>query len=41
MVVVRSVRTATLTEDGSELVSCGSSCLMRSTTAMMFAPGCR
>ena len=41
MVVVRSVRMFTFTDAGSEVVSCGSSCLMRSTTEMMFAPGCR
>src|SRR5215472_5713473 len=41
IVVVRSVSTDTLTDEGNDVVSCGSSCLMRSTTAMMFAPGCR
>ena len=41
MVVVRSVRMATWTEGGRDSVSCGSSALMRSTTAIMFAPGWR
>ena len=41
MVVVRSVRIRTLIDDGSVEVSCGSSALIRSTTVMMFAPGCR
>ena len=41
MVVVRSVRIETCTAAGSELLSCGSSALMRSTTAMMLAPGWR
>ena len=41
MVVVRSVRMETCTEDGSVLCSCGKRALMRSTTWMMFAPGCR
>ena len=41
IVLVRSVRMRTCTDDGSVLWSCGRSCLMRSTTAMMFAPGCR
>ena len=40
MVVVRSVRMETLTEVGSDALSCGSKFLMRSTTLMMFAPGC-
>src|SRR5262245_4328786 len=34
MVTVRSVSTATCTEDGNDACSCGNSCLMRSTTAM-------
>ena len=41
MVVVRSVKMLTLTEGGMDSVSCGRSALMRSTTVMMFAPGCR
>ena len=41
MVLVRSVRMLTWTDLGSVEVSCGSSALMRSTTAMMLAPGCR
>ena len=41
MVVVRSVSTVTCTAGGSVAVSCGSSALMRSTTAIVFAPGCR
>ena len=41
MVVVRSVRMETFTAAGSELCSCGSSFLIRSTTSMTFAPGCR
>ena len=41
IVVVRSVRIVTFTAEGSEARSCGSSVLMRSTTAMMFAPGWR
>ena len=41
MVVVRSVSTETLTEAGSELCSCGSSRLMRSTTSITLAPGWR
>ena len=41
MVLVRSVRIFTCTDEGSEACSCGSSALMRSTTAMMLAPGCR
>ena len=41
MVVVRSVRMATLTAAGSDSVSVGSSVLMRSTTVMMLAPGWR
>src|SRR5262250_3897351 len=39
MVVVRSVSTVTVTADGSELCSCGRSCLTRSTTSIRFAPG--
>ena len=41
MVVVRSVRMSTVTDGGSDVWSCGSSFLTRSTTSMMFAPGCR
>ena len=41
MVSVRSVSTVTLTAAGSAACSCGSSCLMRSTTLMMLAPGWR
>ena len=41
MVLVRSVRILTSTELGSVAVSCGSRALMRSTTEMMLAPGCR
>ncbi len=41
MVLVRSVRTVTSAAAGSEVLSPGSSCLMRSTTWMTFAPGWR
>src|SRR6202451_2179064 len=41
IVVVRSVRTFTLTDEGSELCNKGSSVLIRSTTWMILAPGCR
>ena len=41
IVVVRSVRIRTSIEDGSDAWSCGRRRLMRSTTAMMLAPGCR
>ena len=41
MVVVRSVKTETWTEEGKEPLSCGSRFSTRSTTLMMFAPGCR
>ena len=41
MVLVRSVRICTFTDLGSVAVNCGSSSLMRSTTEMMLAPGCR
>ena len=41
MVVVRSVRIATLTEPGSVVWSWGRSCLMRSTTWIRLAPGWR
>ena len=41
IVVVRSVRIATSMAEGSDARSCGRSCLTRSTTAMMFAPGWR
>ena len=40
MVVVRSVSTLTCTEAGRLDCNCGSSSLMRSTTAMILAPGC-
>ena len=39
IVVVRSVRVVISMEDGSEALSWGSRRLMRSTTAMMLAPG--
>jgi len=38
MVTVRSVSTRTRTEAGKLVCNCGSSALMRSTTAIMFAP---
>ena len=41
IVIVRSVSTDTRTADGSVSVSCGRSDLMRSTTAMVLAPGWR
>src|SRR4029434_4421449 len=41
MVLVRSVNTVTLIEAGRDSVHVGSSALMRSTTVMMLAPGCR
>src|SRR5499426_2398653 len=41
MVVVRSVRMVSSTEAGREALSLGSNSLMRSTTLMMLAPGCR
>ena len=41
MVVVRSVSTETLMEGGKELCSWGRSFLIRSTTSMTLAPGCR
>jgi len=41
MVTVRSVSVVISTAGGSEALSCGSSCLTRSTTSMMLAPGCR
>ena len=41
MVTVRSVRMETSTEAGRLALSCGSSFLMRSTTWIIFAPGCR
>jgi hypothetical protein len=41
IVVVRSVRIETFTAEGSDALSCGSSVLIRSTTAMMLAPGWR
>ena len=41
MVSVRSLRTATVSVEGRLAVSCGSRALMRSTTSMTLAPGCR
>ena len=41
MVVVRSVKTETSIDEGSDAVSWGKSRLTRSTTLMMLAPGCR
>ena len=41
MVEVRSVKMDTSTDEGSEALSCGKRALMRSTTVMMLAPGCR
>ncbi len=41
MVTVRSVSTFTCTVAGRLACNCGSSFLMRSTTAMMLAPGWR
>ncbi len=41
IVVVRSVRVVISMEEGSEALSWGRSRLMRSTTAMMLAPGWR
>ncbi len=41
MVVVRSVRVVISIDAGSEALSCGMSRLIRSTTAMMLAPGWR
>src|SRR5712692_7594576 len=41
MVWVRSVRIATLTDEGSEAWSTGNSFLMRSATVIMLAPGWR
>ena len=41
MVVVRSVRMSTFTAEGSDARSWGRSALIRSTTAMMLAPGWR
>ena len=41
IVVVRSVSVVISTEDGSEARSWGRSCLMRSTTLMILAPGWR
>ena len=41
MVVVRSVRICSLTAGGMEALSWGSRVLIRSTTAMMLAPGWR
>src|ERR1700689_3063577 len=41
MVVVRLVKTTTSTDAGNEARSCGNNLVMRSTTAIMLAPGCR
>ena len=41
IVVVRSVRTVTLMDEGSAFWSCGRSFLIRSTTSMTLAPGWR
>src|SRR2546427_9222996 len=41
IVVVRSVRIDTSTDEGKDALSCGNRALIRSTTAMMFAPGWR
>ena len=41
IVVVRSVRIETCTDDGREASSCGRTALIRSTTPMMLAPGWR
>ena len=41
IVLVRSVRVETVIDFGSVSFNCGRSKLMRSTTEMMFAPGCR
>src|SRR5208283_3757521 len=41
IVVVRSVSTETLIEEGKELCNSGSSFLIRSTTCITLAPGCR
>src|SRR5262249_61981263 len=41
LVMVRSVRRVTRTAEGSELCSCGRSCLTRATTSIRLAPGCR
>ena len=41
IVVVRSVRIDKSTEEGNEALSCGKRFFMRSTTAMILAPGCR
>ncbi len=40
MVVVRSEMIETFTAEGSDARSCGSRRLVRSTTLMMFVPGC-
>src|SRR6476646_6375375 len=40
MVVVRSAMTVSLILEGSHSMSCGSSCLMRSTVSMTLAPAC-
>ncbi len=41
IVTVRSVSTATSIDAGSDACSCGSCCLMRSTTSITLAPGWR
>ena len=41
IVVVRSVRIETSMDAGRLALSCGNSFFTRSTTWMMFAPGCR
>ena len=41
MVAVRSVSTVTFTDAGRVWVSCGRSAVMRSTTSITLAPGCR
>ena len=41
MEIVRSVSTVTWTDEGRALCNCGSSFLIRSTTSMTLAPGCR
>src|SRR2546428_14000230 len=41
LVAVRSVSVVISIADGNEALSCGSKRLMRCTTVMMLAPGCR
>ena len=41
MVTVLSVRIDISTEEGSDALSCGNNAWIRSTTAMILAPGCR